>query len=215
MTKDGVPVILHGGDNGELNHHFKLNETTYIFDKTYEELQVHDMGEGQRIPTLDQLLAYVDKRMFMNIEVKTPFNREVKLAYNYKQCVNLVHNLIAKYQIEEKCWVSSFDHDVLAELEHLNSVSNTNVDTIYLYNFYDNCELPDPEIYATRGKGINISSTKLNEEVVRNCHLNGKTVGVWIDRSVSSEGEEFYKRLLDLKVDFFCTDYPHDAMNYR
>ena len=66
------------------------------------------------------------------------------------------------------------------------------MDTIYLYNFYDDCELPEPEVYIRKGKGINISSTKLNEEVVRNCHLNGKTVGVWIDKSVSSEGEEFY-----------------------
>lgn len=53
MTKDGVPVIIHGGDNGELNHHFKLDEVKYIFDQTYEELQALDVGEGERIPTLD------------------------------------------------------------------------------------------------------------------------------------------------------------------
>jgi glycerophosphoryl diester phosphodiesterase len=35
-----VPVILHGGNNGELNHHFEdLEGTHYIFDKTYEELR--------------------------------------------------------------------------------------------------------------------------------------------------------------------------------
>jgi len=53
MTKDGIPVIIHGGDNGELNHHFKMDEVQYIFNKTYEELKVHDMGEGEGIPTLD------------------------------------------------------------------------------------------------------------------------------------------------------------------
>jgi glycerophosphoryl diester phosphodiesterase len=40
LTKDGIPIILHGGDDGELNHHFPghLDETIYIFDLTYEQI---------------------------------------------------------------------------------------------------------------------------------------------------------------------------------
>ena len=59
-----------------------------------------------------------------------------------------------------------------------------------------------------RGGGINISSTKLTKEVVDNCHAQGKKVGVWVDRSVHAESEEFYRLLFSMKVDFFCTDYP-------
>lgn len=55
LTKDGMPIILHGGDNGELNHHFpdSMDETVYIFDLTYEQMLTYDMGEGERVPTLE------------------------------------------------------------------------------------------------------------------------------------------------------------------
>lgn len=74
---------MHGGDNGELNHHFNLPEIEYIFDKTFEELREFDMGQGERIPTLRDVIALIDKRMLINIEVKTPFSAEVKLCYDY------------------------------------------------------------------------------------------------------------------------------------
>jgi hypothetical protein len=54
MTSDRIPVVLHGGDAGELNHHFKdLKELTYIFQMTYAQLLEYDMGEGEKIPTLE------------------------------------------------------------------------------------------------------------------------------------------------------------------
>lgn len=58
LTKDGVPIILHGGDDGELNHHFPtMTELTYIFDLTLEEMLTYDMGDGQRVPILEELIA--------------------------------------------------------------------------------------------------------------------------------------------------------------
>jgi len=38
LTKDGIPIILHGGDNGELNYHFDFPDTHYVFEKNYDEL---------------------------------------------------------------------------------------------------------------------------------------------------------------------------------
>ena len=116
LTKDGNLAILHGGDNGELNHHFKLDETVYIFDKTYKELQTYDMGEGYCIPTLEQLIAFIDKRTYINIEVKAPHDLRVREKYDFKTSVAKVYELIQKYDIEKHCGVSSFDHDVLAEI---------------------------------------------------------------------------------------------------
>ena len=46
-------MILHGGEDGELNHHFShFTETEYIFEKTFDQLSKFDMGLGERIPTL-------------------------------------------------------------------------------------------------------------------------------------------------------------------
>lgn len=77
-----------------------------------------------------------------------------------------------------------------------------------MYNFNDDEELPAPDVYAFRGSGINISSAKLTREVVEHCHAQGKLVGVWIDRHVASENEEFYRHIFNMGVDFFCSDYP-------
>lgn len=47
------------------------------------------------------------------------------------------------------------------------------------------------------------------------CHTHGKKIGVWVDRSVTSESEEFYRLLFRMKVDFFCTDYPNQFLEAR
>jgi glycerophosphoryl diester phosphodiesterase len=117
--------------------------------------------------------------------------------------------MVVRFGIHGSCYVSSFDHDVLGELESINQKTGTQVDQVYLYNYYNTDELPSPEIYATKGRGINISSTKLTRDVVEACHTNGKLVGVWIDRDYASEGEEFYQLLYQMDIDFFCSDYPH------
>ena len=70
-------------------------------------------------------------------------------------------------------------------------------------------ELPHPDIYSTRGHGINISSIKLTKDVVEICHTRGTKVGVWIDKDLFEENEEFYLTLHHMGVDFFCSDYPH------
>lgn len=128
--------------------------------------------------------------------------------YNYKESIAKVHALATKYKLQGQCCVSSFNHEILEELEYLNRLHQTNIDSIYLYNFYDYDELPAPEIYTSKGRGINISSTKLTPEVVANCHANGKLIGVWIDRSVMKEGPEFYELIFKMGVDFFCSDFP-------
>lgn len=89
------------------------------------------------------------------------------------------------------------------------------MEIIYLYNFYEHEELPDPSIYAVKGDGINISASKLTAEVIRNCHRNGKKVGVWVDAATFKEDTAFYKRMMNMDVDFFCTDYPLEAMEVR
>lgn len=52
ITKDEIPIVLHGGDNGELNHHFS-GETGMIFEKTLTELLSFELDQSQKIPTLE------------------------------------------------------------------------------------------------------------------------------------------------------------------
>jgi len=111
--------------------------------------------------------------------------------------------------------VSSFDADILQELQNLNLLNNTDVKCLYLHNYYEYLELPEPDIYTTQGHGINISSTKLTPEVVQICHKHGKSVGVWVNAEVFNEDDNYYMRVMNLGVDIICTDYPLEAIRVR
>lgn len=84
----------------------------------------------------------------MNIEVKTPQERAVRERYDYEAVTKIVYELIQKYEMASQCCVSSFNHSLLAYVEHLNQLSKINVETIYLYNYYDSDELPHPSVYT-------------------------------------------------------------------
>lgn len=208
MTRDHHLIIIHGGDNGELNHHFDLPQIEYIFEKSYEEMQGYDVGDGYRVPTLAQVFDLIDKRMLLNIEVKAPHEDEVKAKYDIKLCISKVYELIRNYDAFNHYMVSSFDSDVLSELEALNQQNQVEVRYFQLYNFYEHYELPDPADYTKNGHGINISSTKLTKEVIKNCHNQGKLVGVWVNKEAFEEDDKFYEYAIHLEVDFICTDYP-------
>ena len=54
LSKDNIPVIIHGGDNGELHQSINGSEDCHVFDVTYEELRTQvDIGDGETIPTLE------------------------------------------------------------------------------------------------------------------------------------------------------------------
>eukprot|EP00347_Sterkiella_histriomuscorum_P002298 403368694 len=222
LTKDGHLIVIHGGDNGELNHHFELPQIEYIFDKTLEEMLILDAGHTHQVPTLTSVIDLIASQnqtkrgsLIMNIEVKAPHNRDIKVNYDYIRSIQKVYEAIRSFQAENHCMVSSFDSDILAELERLNLINNTDIKSMYLYNFYEHLELPEPDIYANKGHGVNISSTKMTREVIQHCHKNGKLVGVWINSEAFFEDDKFYENAILLGVDFICTDYPLQAAKIR
>ena len=75
-------MIMHGGDNGELTD-YGLSED-FAFQKTQAELQSLDIGEGEQMPTLEELLqACVGHPNFLlNIEVKAPYRDDIFEQYD-------------------------------------------------------------------------------------------------------------------------------------
>ena len=151
----------------------------------------------------------------INIEVKVPHEDHAKSFYDFKKAISLVHKTIIASGLESNCCVSSFDSDILEELDSLNKCLITLVRIICLYNFEENYELPEPDVYAAKGDGINISSTKLTQEVIQNCHARGKIVGLWVNKQAFQENLQYYEEVMRSGADFICTDYPLEAMAVR
>lgn len=48
------------------------------------------MGDGERVPTLNQVIELVKRSMFINIEIKTPFDELIRRKYDHKAALNKV-----------------------------------------------------------------------------------------------------------------------------
>lgn len=74
-------MILHGDYNGQLSK-YKLPDER-VFNWTKDELQTLDIGEGERIPTLEELLDLFDgTHTMLNIELKAPRDQADKELYD-------------------------------------------------------------------------------------------------------------------------------------
>lgn len=107
-------MIMHGGDDGELGHYgFPCD---HVFDWTQEELETRlDIGEGERMPTLEALfkLCANNRDMLLNIELKAPTSTAIASRYDHKRAAQIVCNLVSKYRVAAQTMISSFSNHVL------------------------------------------------------------------------------------------------------
>jgi glycerophosphoryl diester phosphodiesterase len=115
-----------------------------------------------------------------------------------------VIKVITKLDLKQHCFVSSFRHAVLKEIEKCEAA----VRTIYLYGECESDELPPVEELVIKGKGVNICSSKVTKEMVRELHEEGILVNVWVDKEKTKEDAALWEKMIELKVDSICTDFP-------
>lgn len=108
ICKTGEVVVIHD---------YRIDRTTngkgYVRDKTFQELRSFELGDGQKIPTLQEVLDVIDKKVKVNIEIKG------------EGAARPVHNVIETYK-RENGWedsdflISSFNHYELQEFSKYN-----------------------------------------------------------------------------------------------
>ena len=82
-------VVAHGGDDGNLKDYGFPEE--FIYDWTFDKLLTLDAGEGQKIPTLEQVFALFQGKVFVNVEMKGPRTDSLKPRYSCELAANLVY----------------------------------------------------------------------------------------------------------------------------
>ena len=107
---DIVELDVHICQSGEIMviHDIKVDRTTngtgFVGDKTLDELKTLDAGKGEQIPTLQEVLDQINRRVKVNIELKG------------NSTAKPVLKLLEKY-IKEAGWsyndflISSFNRD--------------------------------------------------------------------------------------------------------
>ncbi len=131
LSKDNIPVIIHDES---------LERTTSgkgpVKDLTLKELKTLDAGswfaadyKGATIPTLEEVFKkYKDRFLLFDLELKNRF-------INYPGLEEAVMELIARYQLEERVIISSFNADSLITCRRLKPAVRTGL--IYLEEIKD------------------------------------------------------------------------------
>lgn len=185
LSRDGIPVVIHD-DSLERT----TNGKGLVSDYTLAELQKFDAGNGEKIPSLTDVINFADKRCHLFIELKA--ENSVKPVAEI--IANSVKNLDWSY--EQFC-VVSFNHLQLMEMRALIPEIKTGA-------LFVGIPVNLAAIAADAGAwSINPCIHHINQELVADAHARGLKVLVW----TCNEPSEIAKAK-SLGVDGIFSNFP-------
>ena len=208
LTKDKIPVILHGGKEGQLYDHIKdVDKNLIVNNLTLEELLKLKLKgkEDQTIPTFNEVLDLCKNKIFINIEIKDP---------NINDTFNEVIKLIEEKKMFNQIAISSFHHDYFNLVSKYNKEHDDKIEFGYLY--FDQAEKENfkPYKFNTNGCSMNIYQKDVTKEIVDKAHENDMVVLVWF-KMLDEESNELYQKLFDYGIDIICCNEPLKAKEFR
>jgi glycerophosphoryl diester phosphodiesterase len=184
VLEDGNVVVIHDK---------KVNRTTngkgYVRNKTVNELKQLDAGNGETIPTLQEVLDLVKRKAKVNIELKG------------KGTAQPVSNILKEY-IQKKGWnytdflVSSFDHNELRAFTQLLPQILIGVLIIGIFVQFDKYK-------KMNAYSVHMWSKLVRKSLIEKAHKRGLKLFVY---TVNNSNE--IKKMKDLGVDGIFSNYP-------
>ena len=190
LKVDAIELDVHLSSDGKIMviHDATLNRTTSKtgFVSDYSASELKQLG----IPTLEEVLLFLNKKCSINIEIKEAF------------ATSKVLQLIEKY-VNEKHWnyqqfqISSFIWETLEEISKLNSKISLGVLT--------EASIEKALAFAIQIKAhsINPNYKLLNTENVNLIHANGFKIYTW---TVNTPEDLIFVK--SLNVDGIISDFP-------
>jgi len=171
-TKNGKIVVIHDE---------KVDRTTngkgLVKDLTLKEIKLFDAGQGERIPTLEETLDFMDREAKMLIELK-----ENDLEEN-------VLNLVSHAGLTDNVIIISFLEEALRRVRELNS----KVETGLIYSRHKN---PVKTALELKANYLLPLYRFTHSADVEKAHKNGLKVIVWTINT-PEEVEEYVKKSVD------------------
>jgi glycerophosphoryl diester phosphodiesterase len=191
--------VFYADDHLVVIHDDRLERTTngsgYICDRTFAYLRTLDAGDGQQIPTLEEVLDLVAGRAGINIELKGPETA--------KPVVNLIREKMSATWDSAKFMVSSFNHHEIKKVRALDDRIRTGALIAGI-----------PIEYAAFAQelgaySVNQSREFVNSEFVRDAHRRGLKVFVY-----TVDHPEDMQRMQSLGVDGLFSNYPDRVLSF-
>jgi glycerophosphoryl diester phosphodiesterase len=160
LCRSGEAVVMH-----DLDVDSRTDGTGPILDYTLEELKRLDAGEGERIPTLQEVIDFVDGRCPLNIEIKGPGSA--------KAVAKAIAGEIEKGRPSDDFQVSSFNHVELKRFIELMPEIRTGL-------LLGCLPLSLAEMAEEIGAwSVNLDKELLSPEIVEDAHARGLKVLVF------------------------------------
>lgn len=156
-----------------------------LHELTFDELRKLDVGSGEQIPLLEEVLAIMPHEILFNIEMKG------------KGCASLLVPILSRHQAPEQLLVSSFHH---LELRQFHMAMPSIATGILL------CGMPLRMVSDARECGathININLENATPDVIEEIHQAGMKVLVY-----TVNNPQDIERMRTLGVDGIFTDFP-------
>jgi len=194
-----IDVFEHDGELIVI-HDRQLKRTTKasgnIEDYTLMQLQQLDAGNGQRIPTLWQVLELVSNRCVLNIELKGHDTADLLLELLQRAVEELGTDLA-------KLLISSFHHPLLHSIKQCQPQLAIGALTACIP--LDYCAFAS----ALNAISIHCDRAFINEQMVQDAHQRGLEIFVY---TVNDQREAL--RLSALGIDGIFCNYPAQAADW-
>lgn len=190
-SKDSVLVVIHDDT---------VDRTTdgkgRVSDMTFEELQRLDAGNGQKIPSLQQVIDLARGKVKLDMEIKV------------EDIDNDVADAIQKNGIIKKCMVSSFIYGSIKAVHEIDS----NIETAAIMS-----KLPEniEKCLDTLFDDINTRTMMIGKKIagepfVREIRRRGFKVGIW-----NADTPEEIERYAYMEPYYLCSNYPGLLVEYK
>ena len=185
LSHEGVPVIIHDA---------KLDRTTSgtgrVNDHTLKELRILDAGDGESIPLLSEILAFVKGKCGLFIEIKEPGSE------------NAVCSMLEKNPVEN-IFIVSFHEESLKAVKNLLS----GVKTGYIFSEPNNN--PVSKAAGLHADAIIPRLDRLSADLINAAHEHRIHVIPWTPNTQAQ-----IRKAMNLGADGIITDDPCMARRF-
>ncbi|MFX1586667.1 MAG: glycerophosphodiester phosphodiesterase [Promethearchaeota archaeon] len=184
VSKDGEIVVIHDYEISKLTSH-----RGYVKDMTLDELKQLDMGEGEKIPTLQEVIKLAQRKIGLQIEIKV------------NDIGSKIIEMLREASLIESTIISSFIHNELVKIKNLESEIKLGA------LLSERISEPRDLINATRRVikknlfAVHPYFAGVNRELIEFAHNNNLKVNVW---TINEKPD--MERLIKLGADGIITD---------
>lgn len=176
MTKDRVPIVIHGGDNGEIeyeNEEYGISSKLKIDELTFYQIEHILLPNGEHIPTLSEMMDEFKGKFTFVLDLKEPNPDVLRVIIDLLIEKKFYDRFIIYSYIPSQMEIFTqlaYDHRILSESE------STPYDIQIGYVYFEIGSV-SPDEYATKGSLVAIDASMTTKEIVDNIQCSGREVG--------------------------------------